>query len=166
LLGRAVGWFWDLPGIIRLLVGVTLVLILLVPLSRITLVASALTFGVSAVVLAVRVARRGPVGRWGIVAAASLVIALASYGTYNAMHSNAEVDLNKPLDGPVLYYCTEEDEPRGCPYYEYVATSPLRDPETGKEFTLAIVEVFWVASVVRDRPMRRRNSCGDYIFCL
>jgi hypothetical protein len=85
LLGRAVRWFRDLPGILRLLVGVTLALIFLVPLSRVTLVASALAFGVSVVVLTVRVARRGPVGRWGMVAAASLVITLASWGTYNAL---------------------------------------------------------------------------------
>ncbi len=99
---------------------------------------------VSVVEILIRGRQRRPTRGWGIIATVSLAIALLG----GALSPGPDTDLREPLEGPVLSYCTEADEPRGCPYYEYLVTSPLKDPASDEEFALALVEVFWVPSLV------------------
>lgn len=83
---RAVRWFKDLPSTPKLVIAGVLLLALFTVLSPLALVAAVLVFGVSVVALIVRVAQRGSVVRWGLVAAASLVLIFAFAGISSALY--------------------------------------------------------------------------------
>lgn len=134
--------FGSASRILKVAAGSLLtLLILVVPAARWAGVA-VLVVSVAAIV--VRGRQRRPILGWGVVAAASLVVAVLG----GVLSSGPEADLREPLEGPVLSYCTEADEPRGCAYYEYLVTSPLEDPASGERYYLALVEVYWVPSLV------------------
>lgn len=131
--------FRTVPIALRAAVVVlSALLILLVPAAR------GAAGVVLAVVIVVRWRQRRPARGWNIAGIVSLSAVLLG----GILAPEPDLDLREPLEGPVLSYCTEADEPRGCPYYEYVVTSPLEDPESGEEFALALVEVYWLPSLV------------------
>lgn len=80
LLSRALQWFKSLPDVLKLGIVGLIMLMLLTILSPLALVAAALVFGVSIVVLIVRVTQQKSVGSWGLVAAISLVL-LFTFGS-------------------------------------------------------------------------------------
>jgi hypothetical protein len=83
---RAVEWFRDLSSIPKLVLVGLASLALLVLLSPVALVAAALLFGASIIALIVRVAQRGSIGGWGIVAVVSLVSMLMFAGFSDALY--------------------------------------------------------------------------------
>lgn len=80
LLRRALQWFKSFPGVLKLAIVGLIMLMLLTILSPLALVAAALVFGVSIVVLIVRVTQQKSFGSWGLVAAISLVL-LFTFGS-------------------------------------------------------------------------------------
>jgi zinc-ribbon domain len=96
---RIAEWYGGLPRTPKLIYVGTPALILVALLSQLTLVVAALVLVVSVVALMVRVARGGSVRGWATVAAASLVITLASYGSYNALHDEGNTGGSSPDAG-------------------------------------------------------------------
>jgi zinc-ribbon domain len=109
LTGRAPRWFRNLPGILKLVLVGAVVLVLAVLLSPLSVLICALVFGVSLIALIVRVAQRGSIRGWGIIAVASLVLMLVSGGISDSLYGTAFVGRpdstaskgDVPQDGPV-----------------------------------------------------------------
>lgn len=83
---RAMRRFEELPTTPRVLLAGLIVLVLLVLLSPLVLFMALLLFGVSAIALIVQACQRRSLGRWPVVAVASLVLALVFGGISNALY--------------------------------------------------------------------------------
>ncbi len=88
-IGRARRLFADVPVDAKALAALAAVLLLLV-FSRFVALAATVVLGASALVLLVRAVRGEPFGRWGLVAAASLAVALASAGVSDALRDGRD----------------------------------------------------------------------------
>jgi hypothetical protein len=96
LTGRALRWFRNLPGILKLVLVGAAVLVLAVLLSPLSVLVCALLLGVSIIALIGRVAQRGSVKGWGAVAVASLVLMFVFGVISDSLYGTAFVGLPDP----------------------------------------------------------------------
>jgi hypothetical protein len=109
LIEGALRWFRGVPGVFKLVLLGLVMLVLLVFLSPLAVLISALVLGASIIALIVRVAQRGSIRGWGIIAVASLVLMLVSGGISDSLYGTAFVGRpdstaskgDVPQDGPV-----------------------------------------------------------------
>ncbi|QIN82781.1 hypothetical protein GBA63_09060 [Rubrobacter tropicus] len=71
---KVLGWFKDLPVVPKLVLVGLVVLVLLVFLSPVAMIVAGLLFGVSIIALIIRVAQKGSIKNWGMVAIGSVVL--------------------------------------------------------------------------------------------
>lgn len=86
---RMVGWFRDLPSVPKLVLVGGVVLVVLILLSPLALVIASLALGVSIIALIIRIAQRGPLRGWGMIAVTSLVLMFVFGGISNSLYGIA-----------------------------------------------------------------------------
>lgn len=83
---RALNWFRDLSGVPKLVLVGLVSLVLLVVLSPVAMVVAVLLFGVSIIALMVRMAQKGSLRNWGMVAVGSVVLVFVFGGISGALY--------------------------------------------------------------------------------
>lgn len=83
---RALNWFRDLSGVPKLVLVGLVLLVLLIVLSPVAVIVAGLLFGVSIIALIIRVAQKGSLKNWGLVAVGSMVLMFAFGGISGALY--------------------------------------------------------------------------------